>query len=80
VNGNNFWTKKFPFHYLITVVSKQCQATVILTVSSVSNPYGSVLIKPGFVSDKFLRLVILKSLLVKPILQMASPKGIHPRN
>ena len=77
MNGNDFWTKKFPFHYLITVVRKQCQATVILIVSSVSDPCGTVFMKPGFVSDKFLRLVIPKSLLVKLILQMASPKGIH---
>jgi len=79
VNGNPFWTKKFPFHYLITVVNKQRQATVIMIVSSVLIPYGTIFMKPGFVSGRFLRPAIPKSLLVKLILQMASPKGIHLR-
>jgi len=35
--------------------------------------------KPGFVSGRFLKPVIPKSLLVKLILRMASPKGNHPR-
>jgi len=62
---------------MITVVNKQCQATVIMIVSSVLIPCGTIFMKPGFVSGRFLKPAIPKSLLVKLILQMASPERIH---
>jgi hypothetical protein len=64
VNGNLFFTKKPPFHRLITVVRKQCQTTVILTVPSVLKPCGFIFMEPGFVSCRLIRPVIPKSLLV----------------
>ncbi len=65
MNGNLFFTKKPPFHRLITVVRKQCQTTVILTVPSVLRPYGLIFMEPGFVSCRLIRPVIPKSFLVK---------------
>jgi hypothetical protein len=43
-------SKKLPFHYLLTIVSKQPQITVIIIVSPVCQSEDWLFMKPGSVS------------------------------
>jgi hypothetical protein len=69
-----FREEKLPFHYLPTVVDKQRQAAVILTVSSGRQPGGYLFMKPGPVSVRFFQTCFPQTF-SNQVDQVASPEG-----
>jgi hypothetical protein len=74
-NGNPFAKKKLPFRYLLTVVDKQRQATVIMTVSSGRQPESCLFMKPGPVSVRFFRTCFPQTS-SDQVDQVAGPEGL----